>query len=262
MTRIALLICDTPALSVRKKHGDYIQVYNDYLRNSLPRPELVSQLNVDSYDVVDKQEYPDDDISYDAVVMTGSAASAYQNLEWINKLIAYVKRLVEEKPEVKIFGICFGHQIVARAVGGECVPTDGLWEIGVTEMQLTDVGKKVFGVDSINIQQMHRDHVPAVPPSFHLLGSTDITMNHGMVRFSPSSPSANPVSLSLKDIQILTIQGHPEFTESIVKLVVDDRSGRGVISPEVAEEARRRASLQNDGVSIVGKTLWGILGVA
>ena len=38
---------------------------------------------------------------------------------------------------------------------------------------------------------MHRDHVPAVPPSFHLLGSTAISANQGMVRLYPgASPEA------------------------------------------------------------------------
>jgi GMP synthase-like glutamine amidotransferase len=48
-----------------------------------------------------------------------------------------------------IAGICFGHQIVVRAVGGESVPNDGKWEVGVTEVNLTAVGKQVFGADTI-----------------------------------------------------------------------------------------------------------------
>jgi hypothetical protein len=41
-------------------------------------------------------------------------------------------------------GICFGHQIVARALGGEVVPNGGKWEVGVTPMQLTELGKRIF----------------------------------------------------------------------------------------------------------------------
>lgn len=41
-------------------------------------------------------------------------------------------------------GICFGHQIIARALGSVCVPNDGKWEIGTTDMELTDIGRAVF----------------------------------------------------------------------------------------------------------------------
>lgn len=46
-------------------------------------------------------------------------------------------------------GICFGHQIIARAMGKECVPNDGKWEVGVTEVTLTDIGKQLFGAPTI-----------------------------------------------------------------------------------------------------------------
>jgi hypothetical protein len=42
-------------------------------------------------------------------------------------------------------GICFGHQIVARAVGGECVPNSGKWEIGTTHVDLSPIGQSLFG---------------------------------------------------------------------------------------------------------------------
>lgn len=44
-------------------------------------------------------------------------------------------------------GICFGHQIVARALGGSCVPNNGRWEVGPCEVKMTDLGKKIFGLD-------------------------------------------------------------------------------------------------------------------
>ena len=46
-------------------------------------------------------------------------------------------------------GICFGHQIVARALGGECVPNGGNWEVGLTKIDLTETGKKLFGVSEL-----------------------------------------------------------------------------------------------------------------
>lgn len=42
-------------------------------------------------------------------------------------------------------GICFGHQIVGRALGGTCEPNNGIWEVGPTNVKLSEIGKKLFG---------------------------------------------------------------------------------------------------------------------
>lgn len=106
---------------------------------------------------------------------------------------------------------------------------------------------------------MHRDHVPSVPPEFHLLGSTPVCFNQGMVRFHNTAMS--PTSFSLTDIHILTVQGHPEFTKSISSKVIEARSASGILSTETAEDARRREDWRNDGVTIVGRVIWGVLDV-
>ena len=108
---------------------------------------------------------------------------------------------------------------------------------------------------SKSIQQMHRDHVPTVPPSFHLLGSSPVSLNHGMVRFSSGADPSTP----LPPIQIITIQGHPEFNESIVTAIIEQRSQSGAISQEAAADAETRRFLKTDGVDIIGKAIWKII---
>ena len=104
---------------------------------------------------------------------------------------------------------------------------------------------------------MHRDHVPRVPTSCQLLGSTSVTYNQGYIRYAPTAPP-NP---SLKDIQILTVQGHPEFTRRIVNTIVRIRESTGVINTDTAADARSRADRRNDGASVVAKVMWKILGL-
>jgi hypothetical protein len=86
--------------------------------------------------------------------------------EWIKNLIEYVRSVATKKPRVKIFGqldifhsisanantrlntgICFGHQIVALAMGGTCV-RNARFEVSATKLQLTELGKRVYGIDS------------------------------------------------------------------------------------------------------------------
>ena len=115
---------------------------------------------------------------------------------------------------------------------------------------------------------MHRDHVPMSPPNAHILGSTDVTANQGMVIFDPTSApdldSDMPrLSVPLTSIRVLTVQGHPEFTESIMSKVLDARVGR--LGEGLFKEARLRAGgipgrhypdgLASDGAGKVGKVI-------
>ncbi|KAK7438067.1 hypothetical protein VKT23_018234 [Stygiomarasmius scandens] len=260
---IALLVCDTPMPNVIAEHGDYQKIFSVLLKDSLPGPE--HDFTLDSYDVVHKMEYPDEDKldNYDCIMLTGSAASAYEDKEWIHKLVAFVKRIAETKPEIKLVGICYGHQIISMAIGGTCVKNHGKWEVGPTPMTLTDLGKSLLKVsgDELILQEMHQDHVPTVPPNCHLLASTPISTNQGYVRFASNTPPpATGDQVDPSTIQILTVQGHPEFTQGIMDKLVVARAEKGILTKEIQEDAERRRVLRNDGV-IVGQAIWRVLGV-
>jgi hypothetical protein len=123
------------------------------------------------------------------------------------------------------------------------------------------------------IQQMHRDHVPSVPPTFHLLGSTNVSLNQGMVRFAPSSSNPNVTSpqspntsvqpTPLPPIQILTIQGHPEFSSSVISSIIEQRVASGTIGVPAAEDANRRLAEKtpkaNDALGLFGRAMWGLI---
>lgn len=104
---------------------------------------------------------------------------------------------------------------------------------------------------------MHRDHVPVVPPSFHLLASTPISPVHGLIKFS--DPTTEKTE-SLEDVHILTVQGHPEFTKPIVSVIVEKRRSTGVIDAKTADEFGHRKDLEHDG-PLVGRAIWKVLGV-
>ncbi|KAF9074744.1 class I glutamine amidotransferase-like protein [Rhodocollybia butyracea] len=249
------------------------------MQRSLPK-ESGWDFTMDSYDVVHKMEYPAEDKieGYDAFIYTGSAASAHADVEWIHKLIEFTAHLAKNHPKVKIFGICFGHQIISLALGGTCVKNDGKWEVGPTKIRTS------FETENeLIIQEMHQDHCPFVPQGFHLLASTDISVNQGMVsttgakyHFTPtpesrvsSSPSPSSKSSSsfpLTDIHIITVQGHPEFTRSIVSIMAAKRSKQGIITDNLKQDVdRRNEALPNDKAAgdgeVIGRIFWKVLGV-
>lgn len=107
---------------------------------------------------------------------------------------------------------------------------------------------------------MHRDHVPQLPDGVQLLGSTGVSYNQGMVRYAKSADDRG--GPSVEDIQIFTVQGHPEFTEPVVTGIISARKAAGILSAEVVEDAMRRQYAQNDGVHVVGRAIWKIFGVS
>ncbi|KAH1720343.1 hypothetical protein KXX40_002087 [Aspergillus fumigatus] len=111
---------------------------------------------------------------------------------------------------------------------------DAGWEIAVCDVDLTEQGKKLFGKDKLQIQQMHRDIVFDYPPNVVPLGSSPRCAVQGMYR-----PG-----------HFITVQGHPEFKQDIVSEIVKLRMSMGAFSKEQGEDALARAGKDHDGIAI------------
>jgi GMP synthase-like glutamine amidotransferase len=69
--------------------------------------------------------------------------NAFDSIPWINKLVEFTKQVLAQD-RVRIIGVCFGHQIVGRALGADVGRNDVGWEISVCEVDLTERGKELF----------------------------------------------------------------------------------------------------------------------
>ena len=69
-------------------------------------------------------------------------------------------KTIKERPKVKIVGICFGHQIIARAMGGTLERNPNGWEIATTEIELTEEGKRVLDMDSSQLVSLFGHDCP------------------------------------------------------------------------------------------------------
>ncbi|KAK4237794.1 glutamine amidotransferase class-I [Achaetomium macrosporum] len=236
--RLAILVTDEPLPSVVAKLGRFDAIFTSLFRaacESLDPPEpLESQLALTAHDVVGAGDaaYPDPD-TIDAVLITGSRYSAYADDDWIVRLTAYTRRLLDEG-RVRVIGVCFGHQIVARALGAEVARSPLGWELSVTELELTEEGKRVFGADSLKIYQTHHDAVLAYPPSVIPLARTELCPTQGM--YVPR--------------RLITVQGHPEFSQFMMTEMLRVRHAAGIIPDGPFEDAMRRATDKHDGVAI------------
>jgi hypothetical protein len=150
--RLALLEADTPVPGIKAKYQSYGGVFTHLFKRacaSFAHPvSLESQLSLSSHDIVnDLNAYPDPE-SIDAILITGSKFNAFDNDEWILRLVQFTKRCLEDG-RVRVIGVCFGHQIIGRALGAELGRNTRGWEISVVEHELTEEGRKVFGLEKL-----------------------------------------------------------------------------------------------------------------
>src|ERR1700728_3544235 len=148
LLRIAILECDTPLTSTRAKYGGYGGVFKALLSagaDALNHPNLSSKhgLSLTNWDVVEAQEYPQLD-EIDAMLITGSRYNSFDDTPWIIKLVEFTKQVLAQE-RVRIIGVCFGHQIVGRAMGVKVGRSPGGWEASVTAIDLTKRGQEIFG---------------------------------------------------------------------------------------------------------------------
>ncbi|PWN41926.1 class I glutamine amidotransferase-like protein [Ceraceosorus guamensis] len=294
---IALLLADTPPAAVVAKRGDYKRIYPQWLNHalsSIPRHawQDTVELDIIPFDVV-QQHYPEEgqlkDGIWDAVIVTGSASSAYADVPWTNKLSCWLKHTAYEHPLVRIIGICYGHQIIARALDAPVKLNEHGFELGVYEVELSDEGKEYLGYEHgegiMRIHQVHRDIVASAPPdfqgqTFENLGSTSRCSVQGLALRYPTDAPPLPSAVSSSDyiafdissvedssgpapsrsLHILTLQGHPEFDAEIVETLIDARTEMGLIQGDLRREGLERAKREHDGARI-GRAVLAMLGV-
>jgi len=157
--RIAILECDTPAPGTKTKYGGYGGVFTSLLKagaDSLGHPGLSSSsgLQISIYDVVSAQEYPNlEDI--DGILISGSKYNSFDNDPWILKLVEFTKKILGQR-RVRVIGVCFGHQIVGRALGARVGRNVKDWEASVVAIDLTKRGQEIFGQSSLVLNLSYR----------------------------------------------------------------------------------------------------------
>ncbi|KAJ8097197.1 copper/iron-regulated glutamine amidotransferase [Lipomyces tetrasporus] len=98
---------------------------------------------VDFYDPVVEGYFPRPQ-DCDLIVLSGGKADASSSEPWVLKLLDFVRVAARDSPRTQIMGICFGHQTVARAFGGEVAAVSTGPIAAIQDVNLTEVGKKFF----------------------------------------------------------------------------------------------------------------------
>lgn len=149
----------------------------------------------------------------DGWLITGSRHGVYEDHPWIAPLENFIRAAFAAR--VPVVGICFGHQIVAQAMGGRVERYAGGWAVGATAYE--------FGDRTLTLNAWHRDQVTVAPAGAKVIASNDFCANAAL----------------LYDDRALTIQAHPEFRPEFVDGLIQTR-GRGVVPDDVLEGASAR----------------------
>jgi len=189
--RLGILQCGHTPDGMPTHQGDYDQ-------------KFVELLGADSFDyttwaVVDNV-FPPNVEAADAWLLTGSRYGAYEKHDWIPPLESFIREIYAA--DVPMVGICFGHQIMAQALGGKVEKFSGGWSVGRVTYQLNDSPD-----GRASVMAFHQDQVVELPPEATVVGSTDFCRYAALVYGDKA----------------FSLQPHPEFDGEFIAGLVDVR---------------------------------------
>jgi len=200
--KIGLLECDHILARFRHIAGDYREMFAVLFNRHAPR------ISLRPFDVCNG-EFPSSLDICDAYLTTGSRFSAYDDVDWIHVLKNFVRRIHEaKKPFV---GVCFGHQIMAEALGGKVARAEVGWGVGVRGVEVIKPEPWMRPEQSsCGLQYMHQDQVERLPEDGVVIGRSDHC----------------PVAMFRAGDSMLGIQAHPEFPKAYSEALLLDRIER------------------------------------
>ncbi|MFK7799997.1 MAG: type 1 glutamine amidotransferase [Anaerolineae bacterium] len=184
-------------------------------------------VTLECFDVTARQ-YPQNRDDFDGFITTGSKDSVYDDFDWIKELAVFFQTLHSEGR--KVVGVCFGHQMMAHALGGRVAKSDNGWGVGLKTFDVYDTAKSEAWfepqLDKFGILLSCQDQVQELPPNSVVLAGSDFC----------------PVGMYRVGENMLGVQGHPEFTAAYSEALMADRLDR--IPADVIAAARETLSIQ------------------
>ncbi len=200
--RIGILQCDSVVPELQPQFGDYPEMFQRLLS------EVDGELVYQTYNLP-QGCFPESLDECDAWLFTGSRRSVYEEESWILRAQALAARLHEERrPTV---GICFGHQLLARALGGRVEEAVQGWGLGVQSIKvLQQAAWMQPPAGELALVSSHRDQVTVLPEGAVLLAGNSFC----------------PYAMYQVGDHILTFQAHPEFTKEYFRALMEHRRDR------------------------------------
>lgn len=180
-----------------------------------------------TYNVVD-MEFPASQTECDGWLITGSRHGAYEDLPFIAKLERFIRDVYAA--DIPLVGICFGHQVIAQALGGKVEKFAGGWIVG---RQSYD-----FDGTEVTLNAWHQDQVVERPAQAKVIASNPMCENAALVYGD----------------RAFTVQAHPEFNADFVEGLANTR-GRGVVPDPLLDDAIGQLDKPTDNAVLAHKII-------
>lgn len=153
------------------------------------------------------------------IVITGSPAGVYDDLPWLDPLRKFIREAYGKR--TPMLGVCFGHQIMADALGGDVRKSDKGWGLGRHTYEVKHrPGYMQAAPAELAIACSHQDQVITPPREAQVILGSDFTPNAGLVYRNGAA---------------LSFQPHPEFTDDYTLALAELR--RGTAPESVVDKA-------------------------
>jgi len=183
--RVGVLLCDDLHEGLASRWSSYLALFHALLEDGRGDLAAVGWR-------VHAGEWPDGPEAADAWLVSGSRASVHEEPAWVPPLQRLVRRI--EAAGQPLIGVCFGHQLVHAALGGEVARAGGGWGLGVYDVRLEAPLAGQSAGSPLRLLAVHQDQVMRPAPGFRRLAGG------GFCPWYASQRGA-----------LLTVQGHPEF---------------------------------------------------
>ncbi|MDP5307600.1 type 1 glutamine amidotransferase [Paracoccus spongiarum] len=202
--RIGILQCGQSPAALKDDLGDYPDMFTRLLAGRGFEFQVWH---------VEAMQFPDDIHAAEGWLLTGSRHGAYEDHPFIAPLEDFVRRAFAAG--VPLVGICFGHQIIAQALGGKVIKHPDGWAIGAQDYD--------FAGETVTLNAWHQDQVVAIPREARVVASNAFCENAALVYGD----------------RAFTVQAHPEFDDAFLQGLMETR-GKGVVPQDRLDRAAGR----------------------
>jgi GMP synthase-like glutamine amidotransferase len=196
--KIGVLAAGRPPRSLIPEHGDYVTMFENLLAGR--------GYDWASYDVP-AGDYPDRPEACDGYIVTGAAAGVYDGDPWIGQLFEFLRAA---KGRAKLVGVCFGHQAMAQAFGGNVIKSPKGWGVGLHTYGVAAHRPWMDAKPAFALSASHQDQVVELPPDATVIAGSD---------FCPNGTLAYDGGLAI------SCQLHPEFAPDYSIALIEGRRG-------------------------------------
>jgi GMP synthase-like glutamine amidotransferase len=222
---IGLLQCDHVSAEFQHIIPDYPQAFRDLFAKYAP------SITLRVYDVC-HGELPQSVDECEGYITTGSRYSVYDDVPWIHQLAEFVRQV--HARNAKFVGICFGHQMLAFALGGTVAKSERGWGIGTKPVSLRKTPEWITpNQTEYRLLLSHQDQVVQLPRGGQILGGNEHC----------------PISMLGVGSNMLGMQAHPEFTPEYARALMQSRIER--IGAKTVEEAQQTLAEKTDEATVV-----------